>query len=128
MLKPMILLRQWLVLLMSLTLFSASSFGAHLHLCRDGQAPPSTNHLLDLVENDHTGSLSQTHDDLDVKLRQTARTGKVFKFNPPWALLNPTWSIPVVSPSEISFVVELRDPQKISTPSDLLPPLRGPPV
>lgn len=124
----MIFLRQWLVLLLSLTLFSASSFGAHVHLCRDGQAPASTTHLFDRVENDHTTGLSQLHDDLDAKIAQPARAGKVFKFNPTWAVLNLAWSIPIVALSETRLVVELREPQTLSTPSDLLPPLRGPPV
>lgn len=128
MLKPMILLRQWLVLIVSLTLFSASSFGAQLHLCRDGQSPPLTSHLVDLIESDHSGNLSQTHDVLDVKMRHPARTGKVFKFQPPWALPNSTWFLPLVVAPETRIAADLRHPQVVSSPRYLLPPLRGPPV
>lgn len=124
----MILLRQWLVLMVSLTLFSASAFGAQLHLCRDGQSPPLTSHMIDLIESDHSGSLSQSHDDLDVKMSQTARAGKIFKFQPPWALPNSTWFVPLVVAPETRLAADLRNPQVVSSPRDLLPPLRGPPV
>lgn len=125
----MILLRHCLVLFMCLAFFSANALGAHVHLCLDGQSSPMTKHLADAHESvEKATSVSQGHNDLELKISQKARTGKVFKFNPPPAVTTHSWVVPIVSPTEIGVIADFERPASSPNPRDLLPPLRGPPA
>lgn len=62
------LIKHWVVSLCALAFLAASVLGTHMHLCFDGQEPPSSLHVLDGEHLDHHAGEAQAHDDLDVDL------------------------------------------------------------
>lgn len=62
----MALTKHWIVLSSALAFLIASSLGTHVHICFDGQEPPSAVHVLDGEHLDHHAGTSEPHNDVDV--------------------------------------------------------------
>ena len=114
-------------MLLALVLLNTSAFGAHLHLCFDGQEPRSSLHVGEGQQGLHLADSRQKHNDVDVQLTEQA-LAKVFKFEVWWGVQPPSWTIPTVSRVASLTGPALIDSVWSSAPPSLLPPFRGPPA
>lgn len=64
------------VTLICLAIFAMPANGAHLHLCLDGNEPPSSLHLTVDADHHNEPGAQATHNDLDVSLRAEATVKK----------------------------------------------------
>lgn len=121
--------QRWLVAMLCIMLLSARVDGAHLHLCLDGQESPVSVHLVDDGLDHHAPSVSAPHHDQDISLftDAIAKSTKLKVDLPPMLLAVLLSLLLLVSYTRAPL---LRRRVKLTTTAvtDLLPPLRGPPL
>lgn len=118
--------RQCMYMLFAVAFLTATSLGAHMHLCSDGSESCYPVHVFEGQQDAHQPS-TEEHTDVDVKPAHQALV-KLLKFDPSWAALPSSWKVPVVSlAAAIDPPVERRS-FSASSHRSLPPPQRGPPV
>lgn len=118
-------LKHWLLALVGLA-FIVASTGTHIHLCFDGQEPPSSVHWVDAERGNHHAGQVQDHNDMDLAgVGQALLKSLQVDLSP--VLPSWGWAIPA-SPSIVNLLPVARQVfVAISTSRFWVPPLRGPP-
>lgn len=127
--RPVIVQRRMLMMLVTSLLLTLQVAGMHLHFCFDGQAPPLQMHVSDPPSGHGAADAAMPHVDENVPLGANAsvRADSGQTDVPPLAPSLVAWT--VLPPREVALAPAL---QPSTPPSflrhDLLPPMRGPPL
>lgn len=121
--------QRWLVAMLCIMLLSARVGGAHLHLCLDGQESPVSVHAVDDGLDHHQPSASAPHHDQDISLAADALAKSTkLKVELPPMLLAVLLSLLLLVSHTVAPILRRRFKLTTTAVTDLLPPLRGPPL